>query len=84
MQAAAEAHLRAQREYSHVTNGRFKGGYITRHYGRPAGGIHALQMEMCHATYMDEPQPFAYRPDLAAGVQPLLRCLLAAVVEAAQ
>jgi N-formylglutamate deformylase len=84
VQAAAVAVLEAQREYSHVTNGRFKGGYITRHYGRPADGIHALQLEMCHATYMDEPAPFEYRPDLAAGVQPVLERMLEAVVEAAQ
>ncbi|HEX6703171.1 MAG TPA: N-formylglutamate deformylase [Albitalea sp.] len=83
VQAAAVAVLAAQREFTHVTNGRFKGGYITRHYGRPHDGIHALQMEMCHATYMDEPAPFAYRPDLASRVQPLLQHMLAAVVEAA-
>jgi len=83
VQAAAQAVLAAQHEFSHVTNGRFKGGYITRHYGRPASGVHALQMEQCHATYMDEPAPFAYRPDLAARVQPLLRRMLAAAVEAA-
>ena len=83
VQAAAEGVLRAQREFTHATNGRFKGGYITRHYGRPAGGVHALQMEMCHATYMDEPAPFAYRPELAARVQPLLRRMLDAAVKAA-
>jgi len=82
VQAAAEAVLRAQREFTHVSNERFKGGYITRHYGRPAEQVHALQMEMCHAIYMDEPAPFDYRPDLAARVQPLLQRLLAAVVEA--
>lgn len=83
VQAAAEAVLAAQSRYTHVSNGRFKGGYITRHYGAPARGVHALQMEMCHGTYMDEPAPFDYRPDLAAHVQPLLRGLLQAVVEAA-
>jgi len=83
VQAAAEAVLEAQRDFSHVTNGRFKGGHITRHYGRPNERVHALQMEMCHATYMDEPAPFAYRPDLAARVQPLLQRLLDAVVKAA-
>ncbi|WP_280153584.1 N-formylglutamate deformylase [Piscinibacter sp. XHJ-5] len=83
VQKAAEAVLQAQREFTHVTNGRFKGGYITRHYGRPTEGSHALQLEMCHATYMDEQPPFGYRPDLAARVQPVLRQLLAAVVEAA-
>jgi len=83
VQAAAESVLAAQSEFTHVTNGRFKGGYITRHHGRPDEGIHALQMEMCHATYMDEPAPFDYRPELAARVQPLLRRVLDAVVKAA-
>ncbi len=83
VQTAAEAVLKAQHEFTHVSNGRFKGGYITRHYGRPADGVHVLQMEMCHATYMDEPAPFAYRPDLAARMQPLLRRLLDAIVQAA-
>jgi N-formylglutamate deformylase len=83
VQAAAQAVLDAQGDYTHVTNGRFKGGYITRHHGRPGDGVHALQMEMCHATYMDEPAPFAYRPDLAARIQPLLRRMLDAVVDAA-
>jgi N-formylglutamate deformylase len=82
LQLAAEAVLKAQREFSHVSNGRFKGGYITRHYGRPADHQHALQLEMCHATYMDETAPFGYRPDLAARVQPVLKSLLAAVVDA--
>jgi len=40
---------------SRVTNGRFKGGYITRHYGRPAAGVHALQMELACRGYIDEP-----------------------------
>jgi N-formylglutamate deformylase len=83
VQAAAEAVLRAQTAFTHVTNGRFKGGHITRHYGRPNERVHALQMEMCHASYMDEPAPFTYRADLAAKVQPLLERLLDAVVKAA-
>jgi N-formylglutamate deformylase len=65
-----------------VSNGRFKGGHITRHYGRPEHGIHALQLEMCQCTYMDETAPFAYRPDLAGQVQPLLQRMLNAVMEA--
>ncbi|WP_414220304.1 N-formylglutamate amidohydrolase [Cupriavidus necator] len=44
--------------YSWVANGRFKGGYITRHYGNPEGGIHAIQLEMCQSTYMNEAAPF--------------------------
>jgi N-formylglutamate deformylase len=44
--------------FSRVTNGRFKGGYITRHYGRPALGVHALQMELACRGYMrEEPGP---------------------------
>jgi len=66
----------AQGRYSFVFNGRFKGGYITRHYGDPARGVHAIQLEMCRHLYMDEGPPFAYRPERAALVQPLLWQLL--------
>jgi len=41
-------------EYTYVFNGRFKGGWTTRHYGRPAEGIHAVQLELSKATYMNE------------------------------
>lgn len=82
LQAAVEAVLGRQVGFSHVSNGRFKGGYITRHYGAPPGGVHALQLEMCQSTYMDETVPFAYRPDLAAQVQPLLRQVLEALLQA--
>ena len=82
MQAAAEAVLAGQAEFTHVSNGRFKGGHITRFYGSPERGVHALQLEMCQSTYMDETAPFAYRSDLAARVQPLLERMLNAVLEA--
>jgi len=42
--------------FSSVHNGRFKGGYITRHYGDPANGVHALQLEIAQRAYMDESQ----------------------------
>jgi N-formylglutamate deformylase len=61
--------------YTVAVNGRFKGGHITRHYGKPARNVHAIQLEMCQSTYMDEAAPYGYRPDLAAQVQPLLRQL---------
>ncbi len=68
--------LAAQDRYTQVVDGRFKGGYITRHYGRPADAVHAVQLEMTWDCYMDETPPYAYRPDKAAQVQPLLRELL--------
>ena len=68
--------LGAQRRYSHVVDGRFKGGYITRHYGRPDQQVHAVQLEMTWACYMDETAPYGYRDDRAAEVTPLLRELL--------
>ena len=62
--------------YSHVLNGRFKGGHITRHYGAPANHIHAVQLELAQSTYMNEVEPFAYREDLAQPTQVVLRGLL--------
>ena len=46
--------LDAQTRFTHVLNGRFKGGYITRAYGRPDQGVHALQFELAQSAYMDE------------------------------
>lgn len=66
----------APADMTHVINGRFKGGYITRRYGQPDSGVHAIQLEMCQSVYMNETAPFAYRPDLAQRVQPLLRAML--------
>jgi formiminoglutamase len=64
-----------------VVNGRFKGGYITRHYGEPDRDIHAVQLELAQCTYMDEQVPFDYREDLAAPTQVVLRKLLQAMLE---
>lgn len=66
--------------YSAVLNGRFKGGYITRHYGQPGQGVHAVQLELTQASYMQETPPFAYRPELAVQVQPHLQRLLLAAL----
>ena len=62
--------------YSHVFNGRFKGGYITRHYGRPRSEIHAIQLEMCQSIYMNEQEPFEYHPYRAQQLKHLLSTLL--------
>lgn len=59
--------------YSAADNGRFTGGYITRHYGAPDDGVHTIQLEMSQRIYMDEPYPFDFRPDLAARLEPVLR-----------
>ncbi len=67
--------------FSYVVNGRFKGGYITRNYGKPNDGIHAVQLEMSQCIYMDEIAPFTYRPDLAQRVQPILNALLTTCLE---
>ena len=67
---------------THVVNGRFKGGYITRHYGRPDQGIHAIQLEKCQSLYMQESAPFAYLPDVAARMQPTLRAMVSAALDA--
>ena len=63
--------------YSSVVDGRFRGGYITRNYGRPAQGCHAVQLEMCQCAYMQEDAPFAYDAAAAARVRPVIERLLA-------
>jgi N-formylglutamate deformylase len=55
-------------EWSWVLNGRFKGGFITRRYGEPGAGVHAVQLEMSQELYMDETAPFAWRVERAARV----------------
>lgn len=66
--------------YSHVVNGRFKGGYITRRYGRTSAGVEAVQLELAQYTYMDEDR-FEYRPERAAPVQDIIRALLRTCVD---
>jgi N-formylglutamate deformylase len=78
-QARIEAVLAAQSGYSWIANGRFKGGYITRHYGRPAEGIEAVQLELAQLNYMDE-DSFGYDEARAGQLQPVLRRLLQAAL----
>lgn len=81
LQARLEAVLAAQQDYDWVANGRFKGGHITRHYGDPANGIDAVQLELSQRTYMDEAS-FAYDEVSAARLQPLLKAMLEAALAA--
>ena len=62
--------------YTAVLNGRFKGGYITRAYGNPAEGVHAVQLELSQRTYMEELPPYAYDKPRADAVRPVLQALL--------
>jgi N-formylglutamate deformylase len=68
--------LAAQSRFTHVLNGRFKGGYITRHYGDPRARVHAVQIELAQSAYMDEERPSFDAAD-AAPLQNLLRSLIA-------
>ncbi len=69
--------------YSNAVNGRFKGGYITRHYGRPADGVHAMQLEIAQRAYMNEDSG-VFDAAKAARLRLTLRALLQAYVDAAQ
>ena len=75
LQQRLEAVLAGQEEFDSVVNGRFKGGHITRHYGDPASGIEAVQMETSQRAYMDEAS-FAYNEAKAARAQAFIRRLL--------
>ena len=65
--------------YDFVANGRFKGGYITRHYGDPANGVDAVQLEISQRIYMDE-ESFEYDAEKAVGAQRVIRKLLQATL----
>lgn len=62
--------------FASVTNGRFRGGWTTRHYGRPETGIHAIQMELSQSTYMQEAPPWSYLEERAARLRPHLKTIL--------
>jgi len=72
--------LAAQTAFTQVIDGRFKGGHITREYGRPADAVHAIQLEMCWSCYMREEPPFRVDPARAAMLRPVLRALVHAML----
>ncbi|MFC0686214.1 N-formylglutamate deformylase [Novosphingobium clariflavum] len=77
--------------FSHVLDGRFRGGWTTRHYGEPASGVHAIQMELAIRGYMDEPEapdeanwPLPFSAARAAALTPILQDVLKAAIAFAQ
>ena len=82
---AAVARLCADADgYSSVVNGRFRGGYTTRHYGQPDNGVHALQMELTQRTYLaDEAADWTYDPSLAEPLRGHLARILTTLVSLA-
>ena len=63
--------------FTAILNGRFKGGWTTRHYGRPAEGLHAIQMEIAQSAYLEaEAEPWIWSAPKAARLRPLLSRIL--------
>ena len=72
--------LEQARGFRAVRDARFTGGYITRHYGRPGDGVHAVQLELAQIIYMEERSPYRYKPDQAATLKPVLRQMVETAV----
>jgi len=77
---AAWQALGADPGFSRICNGRFKGGYVTRHYGRPQDAIHGLQLEMAQSCYLDEDAPQQLDPLRAEPLRRVLRGLVQALL----
>ena len=69
--------------FSTVLNGRFKGGWTTRHYGRPVDNLHAIQMELAQRTYMAEAAPWDFDEPRAARLRPVLARVLGGLTDLA-
>jgi formiminoglutamase len=77
IESAAVEVTAAAEGYTQILNGRFKGGWTTRHYGQPHRGVHAIQMELAQSTYLStEAQPYAYDADKAEALRGQLKLLL--------
>jgi N-formylglutamate deformylase len=70
-----------QSDYESVLNGRFKGGFITRHYGRPAENIHAVQLEIATRAYMQSDDVTKIDEELSAKLRPILRAMMQAMLD---
>ncbi len=83
VERAAVAAMAGQ-PFTQILNGRFKGGWITRHYGRPFAGVHALQMEIALSAYLtEEAAPWAFDATKAASLQTALSAIIEAALGAA-
>jgi len=78
LRSALSSVLASQSQFTQVVDGRFKGGYITRHYGQPSHNVHAVQLEMCWKTYMRETAPYEWDSNIASQAQPVLKELVQA------
>ena len=76
IQAAVHGICESADGYSAIVNGRFKGGWTTRYYGRPADGLHAIQMELAQSTYMLERAPWSYETKKANRLRVHLKSIL--------
>jgi formiminoglutamase len=76
MEAAVRRICDGAEGYDTVVNGRFKGGWTTRHYGQPQLGVHAIQMELAQSTYMHEAPPWNYDQSRAERVRRYLKSVL--------
>lgn len=65
IEAMTERVCTSDRDFTSVTNGRFRGGWTTRHYGKPDMDVHAIQMELAQSTYMTESAPWTYDTEKA-------------------
>jgi N-formylglutamate deformylase len=81
LRQALMAALGREERFSHVVDGRFKGGHITRCYGRPEDGVHAVQLEMCWRAYMSEGPPPAWSDEHAREIRPLLLSLVRTMID---
>jgi N-formylglutamate deformylase len=77
------SHMSAQSTFSFVVDGRFKGGYITRHYGNPAARVHAMQLEIAQGAYLSESPRPSFDASIAHPLSSLLRNLLQSVLDGA-
>lgn len=80
IEAVVENICARQTRYSHVLNGRFKGGWTTRHYGKPQAGYHAIQMELAQCIYMQETAPWRYDSIKAEKPRAALRGILQGIL----